>query len=39
MDRLGLPATARISIGMYNTTADIDAAVAAIRKVKELFRC
>lgn len=39
MERLGIPATTRISLGLYNTRDDIDAAVAAIVKVKEVFRC
>ncbi|MFW5877299.1 MAG: SufS family cysteine desulfurase [Myxococcota bacterium] len=37
MDFYGVPATARASLGMYNTRADIDALVRAIGKVKELF--
>jgi len=35
MDRFGIPSTTRISLAMYNTRADVDAAVAAIGKVRE----
>lgn len=34
---LGIPATARASFGIYNTEEEVDALVAAVRKVKELF--
>jgi cysteine desulfurase/selenocysteine lyase len=37
MDRFGVPATARASIAIYNTTADIDALVEALGRVRELF--
>jgi cysteine desulfurase/selenocysteine lyase len=37
MSRLGVPATARASMAMYNTKADIDALSAAVRKVREIF--
>lgn len=37
MDRLGVPATARASFGMYTNTADIDALVKALRSVQTLF--
>jgi len=37
MQRFGVPATARASLAVYNTRAEIDALVAAIWKVKELF--
>jgi cysteine desulfurase/selenocysteine lyase len=37
MDRLGVPATARASLAMYNTTGEIDQLVAALTKVRELF--
>lgn len=37
MDRLGIPATARISLGIYNNYHDIDRAAAALEKVSELF--
>jgi cysteine desulfurase/selenocysteine lyase len=39
MDRFSIPATTRISLGLYNTRDDIDAAVQAIAKAKEVFRC
>lgn len=39
MERFGIPATTRLSLGLYNTRDDIDAAVQAIAKVKEMFRC
>ena len=32
MDRLGIPSTARVSLAMYNTRADIDAMVEALFK-------
>ena len=38
MDRLGLPATARASLALYNTREDIDALVTALHTVRELFR-
>jgi cysteine desulfurase / selenocysteine lyase len=37
MDRLGVPATARASLAMYNTREDLDALAAALRKVHEIF--
>ncbi|HLY39633.1 MAG TPA: cysteine desulfurase [Terracidiphilus sp.] len=37
MDRFGIPATARASLAVYNTRHDIDALVAGIRKVQEVF--
>ncbi len=37
MDFFGIPATARASLGMYNTKEEIDALVAGIRKVTEVF--
>jgi cysteine desulfurase/selenocysteine lyase len=37
MDRFGVPATARASLAMYNTTADIDQLVSALAKVREIF--
>jgi cysteine desulfurase/selenocysteine lyase len=37
MDHFGIAATARASLGLYNTTSDIDALVDALRKVQELF--
>ena len=37
MERFGIAATARASLGIYNTTEDIDALVRALRKVEELF--
>ncbi|MGD8608760.1 MAG: cysteine desulfurase [Myxococcales bacterium] len=37
MERFGIAATARASLGIYNTTEDIDAMVRALHKVKELF--
>ncbi len=39
MDRLGVPGTTRMSFGLYNTRAEVDAAVRAVAEVKELFRC
>ena len=37
MQRYGVPATARASLGIYNTREEIDKLVAAIEKVKEMF--
>lgn len=37
MDRFGVPATARASLAVYNTRADIDCLVAAIHKVREVM--
>lgn len=37
MDFFNVPATARASLGLYNTRAEIDALVAGIRKVIEVF--
>ena len=37
MDRLGVPATARASLALYNTRGDIDALAAALDKVGEVF--
>ena len=37
MERFGVPAMARASLAFYNTTAEIDALVAGIHKVKEVF--
>ncbi|HXG63220.1 MAG TPA: cysteine desulfurase [Planctomycetota bacterium] len=38
MERFGVPATARASFGLYNTRAEVDALVAALRKVRAVFR-
>ncbi len=37
MDRFGVPATARASVAMYNTRAEIDALVRALQRVREMF--
>jgi cysteine desulfurase/selenocysteine lyase len=37
MDRFGVPATARASVAMYNTSDDIDALVAAIGRARALL--
>jgi cysteine desulfurase/selenocysteine lyase len=37
MHRLGIPATARASLALYNTREEIDALVAALHKVRQLF--
>jgi cysteine desulfurase/selenocysteine lyase len=37
MDRLGLPATTRASLGCFNTREEIDALVRGIHKVQEVF--
>ncbi|MEI8055002.1 MAG: cysteine desulfurase [bacterium] len=38
MDFYNVPATTRISFGLYNTEKEIDIFAAAINKVKEIFR-
>ena len=37
MERYGVAATARASLGVYNDESDIDALVKALEKVKEMF--
>ena len=37
MERFGVPATARASVAMYNTRAEIDALVRALQHVREVF--
>ncbi|MNC90354.1 putative cysteine desulfurase [compost metagenome] len=37
MQRFRIPATSRASFAFYNTMAEVDALVAAIRKVQEVF--
>lgn len=37
MKRLGVPATARASFSLYNTFEEVDALVAGVRTVKEIF--
>jgi cysteine desulfurase/selenocysteine lyase len=37
MQRLGIPATARASLALYNTREEIDVLAAALHKVRELF--
>jgi cysteine desulfurase/selenocysteine lyase len=37
MERFRVPATARASLAMYNTREEIDALVAGIHKVREVF--
>jgi cysteine desulfurase/selenocysteine lyase len=37
MKRFGVPATARASMYLYNTTEEIDQLVAAIRRVQQIF--
>jgi cysteine desulfurase/selenocysteine lyase len=38
MEWLGVPATARASLGIYNTAEDIDALVAGLHQAREFFR-
>lgn len=38
MDFFKVPATARASLGLYNTREDIEALIWGLRKVKEVFR-
>jgi len=37
MQRLGVPATARISLAFYNTRDDVDRLIQALHKVREVF--
>ena len=37
MERFGVPATARASLAMYNTRAEIDALVRSLERVREVF--
>jgi cysteine desulfurase/selenocysteine lyase len=37
MARLGVPATARASLGLYNTREEIDVLVRALHAVREVF--
>ena len=37
-EKIGLPATARASIGLYNTKEDIDVLINAIEKCKKVFK-
>ncbi len=37
MVRMGVPATARASFALYNTEADVEALVRAVRRVNEVF--
>lgn len=38
MERFGVPATARASFALYNTRQEVDALVAAVYKVQEVFK-
>lgn len=38
MDFLGLPATVRISLGLYNTEEDIDQCINALKVVRSVFK-
>jgi cysteine desulfurase/selenocysteine lyase len=38
MDRYAVPATARASLGCFNTRGDLDVLAAGVRKVKEMFQ-
>lgn len=37
MQRLGIPGTVRASFGLYNTREEVDALVAGVRRVSEMF--
>jgi len=37
MERLGLPATARASFGIYSDEADVDALIRAVRAAQKIF--
>jgi cysteine desulfurase/selenocysteine lyase len=38
MERFGLPATVRASLGLYNTHEDVERLAAGLRRVVEIFR-
>ena len=38
MDKLGLGATTRASLGVYNDESDIDALAAAIKAAQKMFK-
>ena len=38
MDRFDVPATVRMSLGLYNTREEVDAFVKALARVQEIFR-
>jgi cysteine desulfurase/selenocysteine lyase len=38
MERMGVPATARASLSIYNNREDVDRLIAALEKTRELFR-
>lgn len=38
MDFFKIPATARVSLGLYNTREDIDVLILSLKKVKKVFR-
>jgi cysteine desulfurase/selenocysteine lyase len=38
MDRFGVPATARASLALYNSRAELEALAAGLRKVREVFQ-
>jgi cysteine desulfurase/selenocysteine lyase len=38
MERFSVPATARASVGLYNTREEIDVLVQGLAKVQEMFR-
>lgn len=37
MERLGVPATVRVSFGVYNTESDVDALIEALQLAKRIF--
>jgi cysteine desulfurase/selenocysteine lyase len=37
MEFFKVPATARVSFGLYNTVSEVDALVAALHKPREMF--
>ena len=37
MERMGIDGTVRASIGLYNTRDDVDAFIAALKKVQKFF--
>jgi cysteine desulfurase/selenocysteine lyase len=37
MDRFGVPGTARVSFGLYNTREEVDALASALKRAQEIF--
>jgi cysteine desulfurase/selenocysteine lyase len=37
MDRFGVPATVRASLGLYNTPGELETLASAVRAAREIF--